>query len=238
MVREKVAGEAEFAKVHYDEGHWNILREKREKAKSILETIPNLSPRVYGSIARGDVSPDSDIDIVIPYSVDEYQLLPILENLNAGRLLMREVIQATPLAALKAVITFSDEISLTFPLVQKLYPREQDFYRFGGSVNLDEIKANTRVPGINKKLMLVEPTADGHSETRITRDNASSAAKLLDITVDTIYERIRVLERRDKVGRTGIYLKRSLGPDESFSEVLRQIESTNPSAKRRISREK
>ncbi len=237
MVREKVAGEADFAKVRYDESHWNVLREKREKAKAIIETIPNLSPRVYGSIARGDVTPHSDIDIVIPYSIDEFQLLPVLEDLHAGPHPMREVVQATPLAALKAVITFSDEISLTFPLVQ-LFPREHDFYKFGGSINLDSIRANTRVPGINKKLMLVEPTVEGHSETRITRENAPSAAKLLDITVDTIYERIRVLERRDKVGRTGIFLKRSLGPDESFSEVLRDIESTNPSAKRRISREK
>ncbi len=237
MVREKVAGEADFAKIRYNEEHWKILREKREKAKTILETIPNLSPRIYGSIARGDVTPQSDIDIVIPFSIDEYQLLPVLDNLNAGRLLNRDVVQATPLAALKAVITFSDEISLTFPLVQ-LFPREHDFYKFGGSINLDGIKTNTRVPGINKKLLLVEPTSEGHTETRITRDNASSAAKLLDITIDTIYERIRVLERRDKVGRTGIFLKRSLGPDESFSEVLRQIESTNPAAKRRISREK
>ncbi len=237
MVREKVAGEADYAKVRYDEAHWKTLQEKREKAQDILSKIPNLSPRVFGSIARGDVTTHSDIDIVIPFSVDEYQLLPVLDNLSAGPLLMREVVQPTPLAALKAVITITEEISLTFPLVQ-LYPREHDFYKFGGSINLDGLKANTRVPGINKKLMLVEPTSEGHSETRVTRENASTAAKLLDITIGTIYERVRVLERRDKVGRTGIFLKRSLGPDESFSEVLRQIESTNPSAKRRISREK
>jgi predicted nucleotidyltransferase len=237
MVREKVAGAADYAKVRYNATHWDLLREKREKAKDILSKIPNLSPLVYGSIARGDVTPQSDIDIIIPFSIDEYQLLPVLEHLNAGSLVTREVVQATPLAALKAVITLSEEISLTFPLVQ-LFPREQDFYKFGGSINLEGLKANTRVPGINKKLLLVEPTPEGHTETRITRENAASAAKILKITVNAIYERVRVLERRDKLGRTGIFLKRSLRPDESFSEVLRQIESTNPSAKRRISREK
>jgi predicted nucleotidyltransferase len=236
-VREKVAGETDFADIQYDSVHWDILQEKREKAENILTIIPNLAPRVYGSIARGDVTPHSDIDIIIPYSIDEYQLLPVLENFNTGSFLTREVVQATPLAAIKAVITLSSEISLTFPLVQ-LFPREHDFYKFGGSIDLEGLQANKRVPGINKKLLLVEPNSNGHTETRITRDNASYAAKLLDITIDTIFERIRVLERRDKVGRTGIFLKRSLGPDESFSDVLRQIESTNPAAKRRISREK
>ncbi|OLS15878.1 MAG: DNA polymerase beta domain-containing protein [Promethearchaeota archaeon CR_4] len=236
-MREKVAGETDFANVHYDKAHWEILQEKREKAKSILMVIPNLTPRVYGSIARGDVTPHSDIDIIIPFSIDEYQLLPVLENFDAEPLLMREVVQATPLAALKAVITLSSEISLTFPLVH-LFPREHNFFRFGGSIDLEGLHAKTRVPGVNKKLKLVEPTPEGHIETRITRENASYAAKLLDITIETIYERIRVLERRDKVGRTGIFLKRTLGPDESFSDVLRQIEAMNPSAKRRISREK
>ncbi|HMF31698.1 MAG TPA: DNA polymerase subunit beta, partial [Candidatus Lokiarchaeia archaeon] len=105
-------------------------------------------------------------------------------------------------------------------------------------IDLAGLKQDNRVPGINKKLMLVEPNPGGHTETRVTRENAPHAARELDITVETIYERIRVLERRDKVGRTGIFLKRSLGPDESFGDVLREIEASNPTAKRRISRKK
>ncbi|HMF33769.1 MAG TPA: nucleotidyltransferase domain-containing protein, partial [Candidatus Lokiarchaeia archaeon] len=184
MVREKVASEAEFEEIQYDAAHWEILREKRERAKIILAEIQSLSPHVFGSVARGDVTNHSDIDILITFQISEFQLLPILEKLDAP-VEKREIVQATPLSAFKAVVTFSTELSLTFPLVP-FYPREQDFFKFGGSIDLAGLEQDNRIPGINKKLMLVEPTPGGHTETRVTRENASHAARELDITVETI----------------------------------------------------
>ncbi|MHA1252480.1 MAG: nucleotidyltransferase domain-containing protein, partial [Candidatus Helarchaeota archaeon] len=65
---------------------------------------------------------------------------------------------------------------------------------------------------------------------------ASVIAKKLKISIETVLERIRVLEHRDKVGRTGVFLKRMLRPDESFGEVLNQIKDSNPATRRRIRR--
>ncbi|MHA1359476.1 MAG: hypothetical protein ACTSQI_14800 [Candidatus Helarchaeota archaeon] len=61
---------------------------------------------------------------------------------------------------------------------------------------------------------------------------------MLNIGIDMILERIRVLERRDQVGRTGIFKKRLLTPAESFGEVLREISASDPASRRRIKRKK
>ncbi|MEM4204547.1 MAG: hypothetical protein QXS54_10805, partial [Candidatus Methanomethylicaceae archaeon] len=50
-----------------------------------------------------------------------------------------------------------------------------------------------------------------------------------------INERIRVLTRRDEIGRTGIYFKIELRDDENFEEKLRERAAKDPSLRRLLS---
>lgn len=45
-------------------------------------------------------------------------------------------------------------------------------------------------------------------------------------------ERIRVLTRRDRIGRTGIFYKEELRDDETFEGKLRERASADPSLRR------
>ncbi|MEM2545894.1 MAG: nucleotidyltransferase domain-containing protein, partial [Nitrososphaerota archaeon] len=58
-----------YRKVVYDERRWRILREKRgvaERILSVLHQVGITDAFVYGSVARGDVDEDSDVDAFIP----------------------------------------------------------------------------------------------------------------------------------------------------------------------------
>jgi len=61
-------------------------------------------------------------------------------------------------------------------------------------------------------------------------------AGLLGISTEAVLDRVRALLRRDEVGRTGVFLKRELGPDESFEAVLADIAAENPAVRRRLAR--
>ena len=55
--------------VGYHSSHWQLLEKLRKKSIEIMDALALFGIRsgVYGSVARGDVTPSSDIDIVIPY---------------------------------------------------------------------------------------------------------------------------------------------------------------------------
>jgi predicted nucleotidyltransferase len=40
--------------------------------------------------------------------------------------------------------------------------------------------------------------------------------------------------RRDEVGRTGVYMKRQLAPDDTFEAVLKNIGDRDPVVRRRL----
>jgi len=237
MTREKVAPSHLINSITYTESNWKILKKKRLNALKIIEALGKFNVFVHGSIARGDVHKNSDIDFIIPNMIKEFELIKPLDSIGISSFEDRKLVQATPLSAIKATITLSDEVSITFPLIP-FYPREFQFYKFGGQVNLEELKEDKRVPGINKQLVFIQPNDIGHDEFAINQNNANIYAKKLDISIDTIFERIRVLNRRDKVGRTGIYYHRILNPDESFGKVLKELQDKNPASKRRIKRKK
>ncbi len=224
--------------IEYDADHWRMFRELREVAYPLLETLKTFSPLVHGSIARGDISKTSDIDVILPRQVKEFQISAAMDAIDYAPS-ERWLVQATPLSAIKGVLIYTPTVSLTFPLIP-FYPREYEFYHFGGAVGFENLtrERELRVPGINKQLLFVDPTDSGHNEYRVTFENASLIAKMLNISIDTILERIRVLERRDQVGRTGIFKKRLLTPSESFGEVLREIAASDPASRRRIKRKK
>jgi predicted nucleotidyltransferase len=110
---------------------------------------------------------------------------------------------------------------------------QREFYRFGGQTNLSELKADMRVVGIDKRLMLIEPTQTGHVESSIVgREEATS--KILGISTQTVLNRVHTLLRRDEIGRTGIYIKKELAPQETFELAMKKLVETNPAVRRRI----
>ncbi len=92
---------------------------------------------------------------------------------------------------------------------------------------------NTRSKGCTKKLTLVEPTHLGHLEASII-GRESEVAKILSISPDIVRERVRVLKRRDAIGRTGIFLKVTVAEGESIEEALEKETRNNPALKRTL----
>ena len=112
--------------------------------------------------------------------------------------------------------------SKNFMALTKLNKRALEFYNFGGTVDLSQLKKNVRVPGIDKRLVLIKPNSQGHEEYSIINQE-NIAAKDVGIKIETIVERKRVLLRREKHGRTGVFLKRELAKDDSVETVLKNL---------------
>ena len=140
--------------IHYNQEHWEHLQVLRSTALEVLNKLElnGLKPFVYGSVARGDTTKSSDIDIIVLRPVSSYRLELVL-----GPPLKRELVQATPSMVLKGHIHLPENIVVTFPLF-KLRSREEDFYRWGGLIDNNGLKSDTRVPGVDKRLVLIEPT--------------------------------------------------------------------------------
>jgi len=223
----------EILEVVYDKERWRTLRRLRSKAIRVMDALDRayIKSVTHGSIARGDVSHKSDVDIFIPQKVPSFLVETTLER--AGIPINRRIlIQATPTYAIKAYIEVDERTSVSFPLVN-LRPVERDFYKFGGEVNLSMLKANVRVPGVDKRLMLIEPTPKGHVESTII-GKEEAVAHLLGISLNTVLDRVRTLTRRGEIGRTGVFLKRELTPDENLEEVLKNLADRNPAIRRRL----
>jgi hypothetical protein len=78
--------------------------------------------------------------------------------------------------------------------------------------------------------MLIQPTTRGHRESQIVGREAE-VARLLDVSIDIVRERVQVLGRRAEVGHTGLFIQRELAPGESFEEVFKREVLSNPSAR-------
>jgi len=219
--------------VVYNEKRWRLLQELRRKAEKIMEALESFNLRciAHGSIARGDVTEKSDVDIFIPSPSSSFMVETALEQ-NGIPINRRIIVQATPSYAIKAYIEIEENVSVSFPLV-KLRPLEREFYKFGGEISLEELKRNIRVPGVDKRLMLIEPTADGHIESSII-GKEEYAARLLGISVDIVWDRVKALTRRDEIGRTGVFLETELLPEETFELVLKRLADKNPAVRRRM----
>jgi len=224
---------AERREVVYTEAHWKMLRELRKSALEIMRALSHQSidSVTHGSVARGDIDEKSDIDVVILDTIPSYAVEMALQGAGLQPL-KREIVIATPWQLPKAHIHLGENRTVTFPLVKpKLL--EIEFYHFGGAVNLKQIEEETRVPGVNKQLLLIEPTGSGHVESQVIKHEAEAARKL-GVSLDIVRERAGVLARRAKIGRTGIFLKRPLRSDENFEQVFKQIIDSNPAIKIRL----
>ncbi len=212
----------------YSNDRWMILSDKRAKARGILEALRRLNVEVivHGSIARGDVREDSDVDVVIvnpiPPSLVELSLL------DAGyRIHYREIVQATP-SYVPKVYYYLDEREekvVSHPLA-KLRPREREFYKWGGELDMKGLLEDRRVPGVSKELKLIIPTSRGHIGLDVV-GNEHIVARIVGVSIETVHERVRVLTRRREHGRTGVFLKVGVPPGRSVEEVVDRLRREN-----------
>jgi predicted nucleotidyltransferase len=228
----KVASYKSRGEVVYTEKHWRTLKAKRKRAKEVMSRLRffGIDAIVYGSVARGDVHPSSDVDIFVPYLIPSYRLEIALEDFEV---LERRIVQATPNYAIKGEFVLSDNTTVSFPLV-KLKEKELDFYRFGGCVDYEQLLSDLRVAGVDKRLVLIIPTDFGHVEIPVNELQPSCVAKILGICLDLVGERIRVLERRKEIGRTGVFLCEIVPSFTSFEAYLMEIARENPMVRKRL----
>jgi predicted nucleotidyltransferase len=224
---------AERVEVIYDKRRWELLRELRSKAIQLMEILDraHIPSIVHGSIARGDVSEESDIDVFLPDPPSSFLVETVLEH-SGIPVNRRIIVQATPLYALKGYIEIDKQRCVSFPLV-KLRPVEKDFYKFGGEASLSMLRKNMRVSGVDKRLMLIEPTPDGHIESSVV-GREEAVAHVLGVSLNIVLDRVHALLRRDEVGRTGVFIERELAPDETFEMVLKKLADQNPAVRRRL----
>jgi predicted nucleotidyltransferase len=223
----------DYREIVYGSERWAFLKDYRQKAIKLMEALEafHLQAVVHGSIARGDVNKNSDIDVFIPEIQSSFLVETALEKAGI-RVNARLVVQATPTYAMKAHIEIDEQSSVSFPLMQ-MRKVEREFYQFGGEVNLSQLNANVRVAGVDKRLMLIEPDEKGHVESSIV-GKEEFVAKTLGISVETVLDRVHALMKRDEVGRTGVFLKKELSADETFELALKHLSDLNPAVRRRM----
>ncbi len=221
--------------VTYSKSRWSPLKSMQERAVGILEGLGPLGNPgiVHGSLARGDVDEKSDIDILIPTRTSS-QLVEARLEASGFQVYLRELAQATPMHSPKAHVYLDPEQKalVTFPLAP-FRRLESEFYRFGGTANLQDLRDKLRRPGCTKKLTLIEPTDEGHVESPVIGHEPEVARKL-GVSVDIVRERVRVLTRRDSMGRTGTFLRIALPQGASFEQVLRDEAKANPALRRTL----
>lgn len=223
----------EYAEIVYDTRHWQLLNSFRAEAASIMEALArfDVPSIVHGSVARGDVNEKSDVDVFISEVYSSFLVETALDKAEI-KAAKRFIVQATPSYVLKGYIEINPKLCVSFPLV-KLRQHEREFYKFSGEATLQMLKDGKRVAGVDKRLMLIEPTTKGHEESSIV-GREEAAANTLGVSLKTVMDRVRVLTRRDSIGRTGVFIEKELLPDESFELALKKLAEHNPAVRRRV----
>jgi len=219
--------------VAYGNERWAFLSQLREKAASIISALESrhIEAIVHGSIARGDVRKESDVDLFIPNPPSSFQIETAIEQAQIP-VAARAVIQATPAYAMKGYIEIDSATTISFPLME-LRRVEREFYRFSGEANIVQLKAKVRIVGVDKRLMLIQPTEKGHVESSII-GREEQTAKTLGVAVETVLDRVHALMKRDAVGRTGVFVKKELTSEETFELALKRLAAENPAVRRRL----
>lgn len=219
--------------VEYSEEHWRLLEKLREEAVKLMEIFDHarVDSVVHGSLARGDVAKKSDIDLFLPDPPSSFKIEATLDRVNI-KIARRLIVQATPRHVLKGYVEIGENEVVSFPLC-KMTHTERGFYRFGGEIDLEGLKSQIRVLGVDKRLMLIVPTGKGHVESSIV-GREEEVAKLLKISPETVFDRVHALLRRDNVGRTGVFIEKVLGFEETFEMAVKKLAETKPEVRRRL----
>jgi predicted nucleotidyltransferase len=223
---------SDMVEVVYTEKRWRLLKEYRAKASQVISVLNSrhLGGVVYGSISRGDVNEKSDVDVFVPDPVSSFLVETTLEQAKIP-VCSRMLIQATPSYGMKAFLELDEVTSVSFPLM-RMRRVEREFYKFSGEVSLTQLSKNIRVSGVDKRLMLIEPSERGHFESSIV-GREEYVSGILGIAVETVLDRVHTLIKRDTVGRTGVFIKRELSSDETFELALKKLAENNPAVRRR-----
>lgn len=230
-MRMKVFRHRDPVEVVYDDERRTLLGTFREKARKIQAALGTPS-FVYGSVARGDVKASSDIDIIILDKVPSFEVELALGSAGLS-ISSREIVKANPNSVPKGHVYLDESTAVTVLLGQSTM-REEEFYKFGGLLEAGA-SAEDRVPGVDKRLLFIEPTERGHIEWAIV-GKEPEVAKRLGISIDVVNERVRVLTRRDRIGRTGVYLRHPLSDEESFEGALKDIMDRDNITRRQVKR--
>lgn len=232
MTRKKIEFNVDVD-VQYSQEQWELLKKIRATARRITELLAQhqIDALVYGSVARGDVKATSDIDIIITTPIPSFRIELILDQAREP-ILHKFIIQATPSDTVKAHIELSDNMTITL-LLSKVIGYGMDFYRFGGAINHMDIINAVRVPGVDKRLVLIQPTEKGHHELSII-DQPHHAAAVLKISKNMVEQRIRVLTRRDHIGRTGVFLNKEIPIEDNIEAALEDLAAKNSLLRRRL----
>lgn len=222
----------EEKKIKYTKENWERLKDFRKEAKKILSALKeyDLKAFAHGSVARGDVKKDSDIDIIIPRTIPSFKVELALQEKGYDNY-DRRIVMATPWHLPKVHYDLGGKRMITVPL-EKPKEIEEDFYRFGGIVNLQQIENNERVPGVDKRLVLIEPEKNGHKEKQVIAKEGK-VAKKLNVSIEIVEERVEVLTRREKIGKTGIFLEKKINPTKNVETVWEHIKERNPETSKR-----
>jgi len=228
MAKEKVVWLRDPKEVRYEPARFELLARMRQEAERVGSALgPGWA--VHGSVARGDVRSTSDIDLVFVGNLRSYLVELLLQRAGIDWV-RREVVLATPNSTPKGHIHLGGEVTVTFPLMA-FRPQEEGFYRFGGLLPVEGLSGAGRVNGVSKRLLLILPTENGHLESSIQGREAETA-RLLGVAPEVVAERVRVLARRDRLGRTGVYLRRELADGEAFEEALKSLADRDPVVRR------
>jgi len=233
MPRVKINYSQDEREIIYTESRWMVLKQKRELVKNVCKPFidSGIPIIIYGSVARGNVKPSSDLDILVNVFIPSYKIELLLESYNM-QIIGREIVQATPNEIIKGHIYLNDDVCITFFLT-RIKDINFEFYKFGGAINYGELLKDKRVSGIDKSLTIIIPTEKGHREVPLI-NNEKLASDLIGISPQIIEIRKRVLLKRDRVGRTGIFLRWNLDPSETFEEALKRISDKNPIVKKKF----
>ncbi|MFX1284956.1 MAG: nucleotidyltransferase domain-containing protein [Promethearchaeota archaeon] len=232
MPREKIVQHVGREFHRYTEDEWILFKELRKRTIDILEILESTGIKafVHGSVARGDINDASDIDIYIPVQIPSFKL----DLIDQFHFTDRQIMMGTPNSTIRAVLSLQDDIAISFPLSNPV-ERENEFYRFSGFLYREDLLMERRIAGVTKQLLLIEPEEEGYWYSSIIMKK-NRAIQILALSQRMIDERIRVLSRRDKIGRTGLFLDYSLTPDENFESALKNLADRNVIVRRMLKR--
>jgi predicted nucleotidyltransferase len=147
---------------------------------------------------------------------------------------MRELVQATPSSVLKGHLHIDNDTVVSFPIF-KMMSREREFYQWGGMLSAKDLAQDVRIAGVDKRLVMIEPTEKGHIEYGVV-GYETAISKKLGVSVAIANERVRVLKRRDEVGRTGVYRTYHLQDNETFETAAKKLADSDPALRRTMKR--
>src|SRR4030042_3362431 len=155
LLATKPTRRVDYKEVSYSSARWKLLKESREKATRIMTALESFRLRtlVYGSIARGDVNKNSDIDVFLAEPPSSFLVETALERTQLP-VNTRLLVQAPPNYAMNAYIEIDARTSVSFPLM-RMRRVEREFYKFGGEVNINQLKAGIRVAGVAKRRLFM-----------------------------------------------------------------------------------